>query len=75
MSCVYRESQCVCVWLMSCVYGENLCVMYVVDVTFCFVFQHLTFTREFDSDSLRHYSWAADTLDNVNLVSSPVHSG
>ncbi|XP_013012095.1 ankyrin-3 isoform X8 [Cavia porcellus] len=37
--------------------------------------QPLTFTREFDSDSLRHYSWAADTLDNVNLVSSPVHSG
>ncbi|XP_068256226.1 ankyrin-3 isoform X3 [Nyctibius grandis] len=37
--------------------------------------QHLTFQREFDSDSLRHYSWAADTLDNVNLVSSPVHSG
>uniref|UniRef100_A0ABK0M8U1 Ankyrin 3 n=1 Tax=Rattus norvegicus TaxID=10116 RepID=A0ABK0M8U1_RAT len=37
--------------------------------------QHLPFTREFDSDSLRHYSWAADTLDNVNLVSSPVHSG
>ncbi|XP_006837517.1 PREDICTED: ankyrin-3-like [Chrysochloris asiatica] len=37
--------------------------------------QHLTFPREFDSDSLRHYSWAADTLDNVNLVSSPVHSG
>uniref|UniRef100_A0A8C2TZS3 Ankyrin 3 n=1 Tax=Coturnix japonica TaxID=93934 RepID=A0A8C2TZS3_COTJA len=31
--------------------------------------------REFDSDSLRHYSWAADTLDNVNLVSSPIHSG
>uniref|UniRef100_A0A663N5X7 Ankyrin 3 n=1 Tax=Athene cunicularia TaxID=194338 RepID=A0A663N5X7_ATHCN len=30
---------------------------------------------EFDSDSLRHYSWAADTLDNVNLVSSPIHSG
>ncbi|XP_053306096.1 ankyrin-3 isoform X22 [Spea bombifrons] len=37
--------------------------------------QHQSFTREFDSDSLRHYSWAADTLDNVNLVSSPVHSG
>ncbi|NXK44278.1 ANK3 protein, partial [Chauna torquata] len=37
--------------------------------------QHLTFQREFDSDSLRHYSWAADTLDNVNLVSSPIHSG
>ncbi|XP_031761163.1 ankyrin-3 isoform X19 [Xenopus tropicalis] len=37
--------------------------------------QHLSLTRDFDSDSLRHYSWAADTLDNVNLVSSPVHSG
>ncbi|XP_019394168.1 PREDICTED: ankyrin-3 isoform X2 [Crocodylus porosus] len=37
--------------------------------------QHLSFPREFDSDSLRHYSWAADTLDNVNLVSSPIHSG
>ncbi|CAH2322232.1 ankyrin-3 isoform X14 [Pelobates cultripes] len=37
--------------------------------------QNQSFTREFDSDSLRHYSWAADTLDNVNLVSSPVHSG
>ncbi|KAM4636212.1 ankyrin-3 isoform 2-T2 [Discoglossus pictus] len=36
---------------------------------------HHSSTREFDSDSLRHYSWAADTLDNVNLVSSPVHSG
>ncbi|XP_074856249.1 ankyrin-3 isoform X5 [Carettochelys insculpta] len=36
---------------------------------------HLTFPREFDSDSLRHYSWAADTMDNVNLVSSPIHSG
>ncbi|XP_063290325.1 ankyrin-3 isoform X3 [Pelobates fuscus] len=37
--------------------------------------QNQSLTREFDSDSLRHYSWAADTLDNVNLVSSPVHSG
>ncbi|XP_053548224.1 ankyrin-3 isoform X4 [Bombina bombina] len=36
---------------------------------------HHSSTREFDSDSLRHYSWAADTMDNVNLVSSPVHSG
>nr|XP_015202118.1 PREDICTED: ankyrin-3 isoform X42 [Lepisosteus oculatus] len=36
---------------------------------------HLTVTREYDSDSLRRYSWAADTLDNVNLVSSPIHSG
>ncbi|XP_069467318.1 ankyrin-3 isoform X7 [Ambystoma mexicanum] len=37
--------------------------------------QHQSLTREFDSDSLRHYSWNADTMDNVNLVSSPVHSG
>ncbi|XP_078498798.1 ankyrin-3 isoform X23 [Lissotriton helveticus] len=37
--------------------------------------QHQSLTREFDSDSLRHYSWTADTMDNVNLVSSPVHSG
>ncbi|XP_062833381.1 ankyrin-3 isoform X7 [Anolis carolinensis] len=37
--------------------------------------QHQTFPKEYDSDSLRHYSWAADTLDNVNLVSSPIHSG
>ncbi|XP_064418789.1 ankyrin-3 isoform X3 [Latimeria chalumnae] len=36
---------------------------------------HLTVTKDFDSDSLRRYSWAADTLDNANLVSSPVHSG
>ncbi|XP_041117114.1 ankyrin-3-like isoform X11 [Polyodon spathula] len=36
---------------------------------------HLTVTRECDSDSLRRYSWAADALDNVNLVSSPIHSG
>ncbi|XP_063163826.1 ankyrin-3 isoform X1 [Candoia aspera] len=34
-----------------------------------------TFPREVDSDSLRHYSWAAETLDSVNLVSSPIHSG
>ncbi|XP_030630199.1 ankyrin-3 [Chanos chanos] len=37
--------------------------------------KHLAAAREFDTDSLRRYSWAADTLDNVNLVSSPVHSG
>ncbi|XP_076153946.1 ankyrin-3 isoform X2 [Alosa pseudoharengus] len=36
---------------------------------------HLAAAREHDTDSLRRYSWAADTLDNVNLVSSPVHSG
>ncbi|XP_048864575.1 ankyrin-3-like isoform X1 [Brienomyrus brachyistius] len=37
--------------------------------------KHLTVTREYDADSLRRYSWAAETLENVNLVSSPVHSG
>uniref|UniRef100_A0AAY4A8N2 Ankyrin 3 n=1 Tax=Denticeps clupeoides TaxID=299321 RepID=A0AAY4A8N2_9TELE len=31
--------------------------------------------RDHDTDSVRRYSWTADTLDNVNLVSSPVHSG
>uniref|UniRef100_A0A4W4DXD2 Ankyrin 3 n=1 Tax=Electrophorus electricus TaxID=8005 RepID=A0A4W4DXD2_ELEEL len=36
---------------------------------------HLAKAREHDADSLRRYSWAADTLDNVNLVSSPIHSG
>ncbi|XP_063077993.1 ankyrin-3 isoform X2 [Engraulis encrasicolus] len=36
---------------------------------------HLASAREHDSDSLRRYSWTADALDNVNLVSSPIHSG
>ncbi|XP_036428138.1 ankyrin-3 isoform X25 [Colossoma macropomum] len=36
---------------------------------------HLAVAKEYDTDSLRRYSWAADTLDNVNLVSSPIHSG
>ncbi|XP_071374431.1 LOW QUALITY PROTEIN: ankyrin-3-like [Centroberyx affinis] len=36
---------------------------------------HLAVAKDFDNDSLRRYSWAADTLDNVNLVSSPIHSG
>ncbi|KAL7869813.1 hypothetical protein AOLI_G00138010 [Acnodon oligacanthus] len=36
---------------------------------------HLAVAKEYDADSLRRYSWAADTLDNVNLVSSPIHSG
>ncbi|XP_041124764.1 ankyrin-3-like isoform X26 [Polyodon spathula] len=36
---------------------------------------HLTVTRGYDSDPLRRYSWTADALDNVNLVSSPIHSG
>ncbi|XP_030610367.1 ankyrin-3-like [Archocentrus centrarchus] len=36
---------------------------------------HLAAAKDFDSDSLRRYSWTADALDNVNLVSSPIHSG
>ncbi|XP_045543330.1 ankyrin-3 isoform X10 [Salmo salar] len=32
-------------------------------------------SRDCNSDSLRHYSWTADTLDNINMVSSPIHSG
>ncbi|XP_066518692.1 ankyrin-3 isoform X1 [Hoplias malabaricus] len=37
--------------------------------------KHLAAAKDFDADSLRRYSWTADTLDNVNMVSSPVHSG
>ncbi|KAG7507268.1 ankyrin-3 isoform X20 [Solea senegalensis] len=36
---------------------------------------HLTVAKDFDTDSLRRYSWTGDALDNVNLVSSPIHSG
>ncbi|KAG7263187.1 hypothetical protein CRUP_035765, partial [Coryphaenoides rupestris] len=38
---------------------------------------HLTVAKDtaVDSESLRRYSWTGDTMDNVNLVSSPVHSG
>ncbi|KAJ8350883.1 hypothetical protein SKAU_G00260130 [Synaphobranchus kaupii] len=36
---------------------------------------HLAVTRECNSDSMRRYSWAADTTDNAHLVSSPIHSG
>uniref|UniRef100_A0A4W6C1Q7 Ankyrin 3 n=1 Tax=Lates calcarifer TaxID=8187 RepID=A0A4W6C1Q7_LATCA len=36
---------------------------------------HLAVAKDFDSESLRRYSWTADALDNVNLVSSPIHSG
>ncbi|KAM8836558.1 LOW QUALITY PROTEIN: uncharacterized protein AB9W97_002188 [Spinachia spinachia] len=36
---------------------------------------HLAVAKDFDSDSLRRYSWTADVMDNVNLVSSPIHSG
>ncbi|XP_024140595.1 ankyrin-3 isoform X15 [Oryzias melastigma] len=36
---------------------------------------HLSMTKDADSDSMKRYSWTPDTLDNVNLVSSPIHSG
>ncbi|KAL0964710.1 hypothetical protein UPYG_G00327890 [Umbra pygmaea] len=32
-------------------------------------------SQDCDSESLRRYSWAPDALDNVNMVSSPIHSG
>nr|XP_015818191.2 ankyrin-3 isoform X25 [Nothobranchius furzeri] len=35
---------------------------------------HLSVAKDAD-DSVRRYSWTADPLDNVNLVSSPIHSG
>ncbi|XP_034716807.1 ankyrin-3-like isoform X24 [Etheostoma cragini] len=37
--------------------------------------KHLAVAKDCDNDSLRRYSWTADALDNVNLVSSPIHSG
>ncbi|XP_060950539.1 ankyrin-3-like [Limanda limanda] len=37
--------------------------------------KHLAVAKDFDSESLRRYSWTGDALDNVNLVSSPIHSG
>ncbi|XP_056326162.1 ankyrin-3 isoform X17 [Danio aesculapii] len=36
---------------------------------------HLALAKDYTTDSMRRYSWTPDTLDNVNLVSSPVHSG
>ncbi|XP_061564917.1 ankyrin-3-like isoform X37 [Cololabis saira] len=36
--------------------------------------KHLSVAKDAD-DSLRRYSWTSDALDNVNLVSSPIHSG
>ncbi|XP_057214021.1 ankyrin-3 isoform X42 [Triplophysa rosa] len=36
---------------------------------------HLALAKEYNTESARRYSWTPDTLDNVNLVSSPVHSG
>ncbi|XP_059386500.1 ankyrin-3-like isoform X15 [Carassius carassius] len=36
---------------------------------------HLALSKDYNVDSMRRYSWTPDTLDNVNLVSSPIHSG
>ncbi|XP_067226305.1 ankyrin-3-like isoform X24 [Chanodichthys erythropterus] len=36
---------------------------------------HLALAKDYNTESMRRYSWTPDTLDNVNLVSSPVHSG
>ncbi|XP_042623178.1 ankyrin-3-like isoform X10 [Cyprinus carpio] len=38
-------------------------------------YKHLALAKDYNADSVRRYSWTPDTLDNVNLVSSPVHSG
>ncbi|XP_056326151.1 ankyrin-3 isoform X7 [Danio aesculapii] len=38
-------------------------------------YKHLALAKDYTTDSMRRYSWTPDTLDNVNLVSSPVHSG
>ncbi|XP_057214016.1 ankyrin-3 isoform X38 [Triplophysa rosa] len=38
-------------------------------------YKHLALAKEYNTESARRYSWTPDTLDNVNLVSSPVHSG
>ncbi|XP_077358910.1 ankyrin-3-like isoform X13 [Festucalex cinctus] len=37
--------------------------------------KHLAVAKDCDNDSLRRYSWTPDAMDNVNLVSSPIHSG
>ncbi|XP_077406075.1 uncharacterized protein LOC144037977 isoform X38 [Vanacampus margaritifer] len=37
--------------------------------------KHLAVAKDCDNDSLRRYSWTPDGMDNVNLVSSPIHSG
>uniref|UniRef100_A0A8C2A715 Ankyrin 3 n=1 Tax=Cyprinus carpio TaxID=7962 RepID=A0A8C2A715_CYPCA len=36
---------------------------------------HLTLAKDYNANSMRRCSWTPETLDNVNLVSSPVHSG
>ncbi|KAA0725601.1 Ankyrin-3 [Triplophysa tibetana] len=38
-------------------------------------YKHLALGKEYNTESARRYSWTPDTMDNVNLVSSPVHSG
>ncbi|XP_026078838.1 ankyrin-3-like isoform X33 [Carassius auratus] len=38
-------------------------------------YKHLALAKDYNADSMRRYSWTPDTQDNVNLVSSPVHSG
>ncbi|XP_059387835.1 ankyrin-3 isoform X28 [Carassius carassius] len=38
-------------------------------------FKHLALSKDYNTDSMRRCSWTPETLDNVNLVSSPVHSG
>nr|XP_021335926.1 ankyrin-3 isoform X29 [Danio rerio] len=38
-------------------------------------YKHLALAKDYNTDSMRRYSWTPDTMDNVNLVSSPVHSG
>ncbi|KAK9965160.1 hypothetical protein ABG768_004268 [Culter alburnus] len=38
-------------------------------------YKHLALAKDYNTESMRRYSWTPDTLDNVNLVSSPVHSG
>ncbi|XP_059386488.1 ankyrin-3-like isoform X4 [Carassius carassius] len=38
-------------------------------------YKHLALSKDYNVDSMRRYSWTPDTLDNVNLVSSPIHSG
>ncbi|XP_061763601.1 LOW QUALITY PROTEIN: ankyrin-3-like [Nerophis ophidion] len=35
----------------------------------------LAAAKDQDQDSLRRYSWTPDAMDNINMVSSPVHSG
>ncbi|KAM9773834.1 ankyrin-3-like isoform 22-T22 [Syngnathus typhle] len=43
-----------------------------------FIVEHnkrLAMAKDCDNDSLKRYSWTPDAMDNVNLVSSPVHSG